>query len=100
MIAAVTAVHSLTTLYVDSGVGAAILWAKSGKSRRVYALTEIVELVIPAGRPTLREIIQFVVFLVLGAYISVQVIDPATAAQAFVAGLGWTGLAASGEHKK
>lgn len=86
---------SAAVLYTDAAVGALILWAKLGRqNRRIYGLTEIVETLVPAHWRRVRVVIQLIVFIALGTYVSVEVFGPATGGQAFAAGLGWTaGLA-------
>jgi len=85
---------SPAVLYTNAAVGAAILWAKLGKKgRQVYALSDLVEIVVPIHFPRTRKLVEVVVFLALGTYITVEVFGPSTGGQAFAAGLGWTGLA-------
>ena len=81
-------------LYIDAAIGAAILWAKLGKTnRRVYGLSDVVEMLISENWPRVRMISEFVIFLLIGTYVSVALFDPSTGGQALAAGLGWTGLA-------
>jgi hypothetical protein len=86
---------SAVVLYIDAAVGAAILWAKLGKqNRRVYGLSEMVDLLFPESWKHVRMLVELIIFLSLGTFVTVQVFGPSTGGQAFAAGMGWTaGLA-------
>jgi hypothetical protein len=78
-------------LYICTACGALILWGKLAKQgRSVYFLSNILDLYI--SRVSWRRGIEPILFVALGTFIAVMVIDPRTGAQAFAAGLGWTGL--------
>jgi hypothetical protein len=82
-----------TPLWIYAAVGVAILWGKMRTSQRnVYALTDFIEALIPSHMKKLRAIVELACYLSLGGTVAIGVIDPATPAQAFAAGLGWTGL--------
>lgn len=83
---------SFLPLWIYAAVGATILWAKMRRSKRdIYGLTEITKQYIPNEK--VRIIVELAIFLIIGCLVSVGVINPSTPAQAFAAGLGWTGLA-------
>jgi hypothetical protein len=86
---------SALVLYTNAAVGAAILWAKLGKkNRRVYGLTDLVEVLVPLNWNRLRMLTELIIFLGLGTYVTVELFGPSTGGQAFAAGMGWTaGLA-------
>lgn len=83
---------SAFTIYADAAVGAALLWAKLGnqRNRKVYGLTDLVDALIPAEWARSRMIVQLIVFVAIGTFVTVQVFAPSTGGQAFAAGLGWT----------
>jgi hypothetical protein len=80
-------------LWIYAAVGVAILWGKMKVTQRsVYGLSHIIETFIPPQWKKLRAIVELSCYLSAGCLIAMGVIDPATPAQAFAAGLGWTGL--------
>ena len=82
---------SAFTIYANAAIGAAILWGKLGKdSRRTYALSKVVETLIPPSCPRFRVVAELAIFLGLGTYLTVEIFGPATGGQAFAAGMGWT----------
>jgi hypothetical protein len=82
-----------TPLWIYAAAGVAILWGKMKASQRnVYALTDIIKALIPSHMEKQRAIVELACYLSIGCIIAMGVIDPATPAQAFAAGLGWTGL--------
>jgi hypothetical protein len=82
-----------TPLWIYAAAGVLILWCKSKAQKRgVYALTDIVNLLIPARFAKTRGIVEVICYLCMGCLLSMGIFDPATPGQAFAAGLGWTGL--------
>ena len=80
-------------LWVYSAIGVLILWGKLKlTSKNVYTLSGIVNVIIPETWPRLRGIVELTCYITIGCIIAVGVIDPGTPAQAFAAGLRWTGL--------
>jgi hypothetical protein len=80
-------------LWLYTGAGVAILWGKMKTSQRsVYGLTAIINSLVPETRPRLRSVIEIICYLVVGCFVAMGVLAPATPGQAFAAGLGWTGL--------
>jgi hypothetical protein len=80
-------------LWVYAAVGVLLLWGKMKlSSRNVYALTDIVNLLIPVTWPRLRGIVELTCYIAIGSIISLGVLEPSTPGQAFAAGLGWTSL--------
>ena len=79
-------------LYGYAGAGALLLWCRlgKGKAREVYGLSDILRRYIAED---VREKIEPILFVLLGTVLSVGIIQPTTAAQAFAAGVGWTSLA-------
>jgi hypothetical protein len=74
---------------IAAASGCAVLWSKEGPNKlRIYALSDVVDR-LPLSENT-RYFIQFIVFVVLGTFASLLMIAPATARQAFAAGLGCT----------
>lgn len=81
-------------LYFYASSGALVLWGKLGKSgREIYGLSDILKRFMPDNA---RQVIEPIVFIALGAFISIGMVNPDTPAQAVAAGLGWTGLASKG----
>jgi hypothetical protein len=80
-------------LWIYAAVGSTILWAKmKANQRAVYGLTDLVAIFVPKEWPRVRGTIEILIYLSLGTLITIAVINPGTPAQAFAAGLGWTGL--------
>jgi len=80
-------------LWIYAAAGVAILWGKMKATQRtVYGLTDIIKALIPERQGKLRAIVEISCYLSVGCLVAMGVIDPATLAQAFAAGLGWTGL--------
>jgi hypothetical protein len=79
-------------LYVCAACGAFILWGKLSltQEQSVAFLTRFLELYI--SRAGIRKGIEPLLFVALGTFLAVMIIAPVTPAQAFAAGLGWTGL--------
>ena len=82
-------------------LGVAILWAKEhsaslspGKASatlRIYGMSGAVEFFCPPSSKK-GEIIQFLLFIVLGTLVGVAIGQPTIPAQALAAGVGWTAL--------
>ena len=71
--------------------GALILWGKLAKQgREVYGLTDILKRFGLSER--VRLAVEPVIFVVLGGFFAVGLLDPSTIPQAIAAGIGWTGL--------
>jgi len=80
-------------LWIYAAVGVLVLWCKSkAKSRGVYALTDIVNLFVPAKYAKTRAIVEVICYLCIGCLLAMGILNPATPGQAFAAGLGFTGL--------
>lgn len=76
-------------VYVATGV--ILLWCKTSKANRnIYGLSPIIALFLSNEKA--RSIIELIVFLTIGCLVSSGFVVPATPAQAFAAGAGWTGL--------
>lgn len=83
----------LTTLYlyIFAGIGAAVLWGKwSRRALQPYLLPAITDYFDLEGRT--KALLEFAIFVVIGAIVGVAVVRPTDAAQALVAGCGWTGF--------
>ena len=80
-------------LWVYAGAGVVILWSKSkSQNRGVYGLTDLVARIIPEKHARVRSIVEVICYLSMGCLVSMGLFSPITPAQAFAAGLGWTGL--------
>ena len=78
-------------LYLSAGVGALILWAKMRREdRKAFALTEIINAFTNPNQKRLRLILELIIFISLGCYVTILLFGPTTEGQAFAAGLGWT----------
>lgn len=74
-----------------TAVGVIVLWGKLGTKRvGVYALSALIKQLGIGGRSAV--ILEFLVFVTIGIVAAVGVVQPTNVAQAFTAGLGWTGL--------
>jgi hypothetical protein len=77
-----------------SAVGAIILYANWGRTKlRPHLLAPITDL-LPVPEQW-RRFLEFVTFIAVGTFVAVYVTHPVNEFQAFSAGLGWTGFAAS-----
>jgi hypothetical protein len=73
-------------------LGAALSYSKWGRKKlKVYYLSDILDVL--ALSPTARVLFELCIFIFIGCAISIGIVRPQNAAQAFSAGLGWTGLA-------
>lgn len=72
-------------------IGSILLWSKLGhEGRKAYVLEELLAATrLPSSYCT---IVGFVIFVALGVVVAMGVVKPASAAQAIVAGMGWTGM--------
>jgi hypothetical protein len=74
-----------------TALGAIISYSKWGRKKlKVYYLSDLLD-VFGLG-PKARILAELLVFIFLGCAISLGIVRPQSAAQAFSAGLGWTGL--------
>lgn len=75
-------------------IGVTVLWGKFGREGlRPYLLPMVFDLFFrknPDGPWRLTT--EFVVFAVVGIVLALGLAEPSSPAQAFAAGLGWTGL--------
>lgn len=72
-------------------LGATISYSKWGRKKlRVYYLADVLD-VFNLG-PRTRVVTELAVFVMIGCAVSIGIVHPQNAAQAFSAGLGWTGL--------
>ncbi len=72
-------------------LGAALFYSTWGrKELKIYFLSDLMEAFELSERS--KILCEFFVFLFFGCSIAMGVIHPQNAAQAFSAGLGWTGL--------
>jgi len=76
-------------LYV--AIGAILLWGKLGhEGRKAFVLEDLLAAMrMPSHICT---ILGFVIFVTLGVFVAIGVVKPTSAAQAIVAGMGWTGM--------
>jgi len=76
---------------VFTAIGAAVFWAKWGRSRlRAYVLSDFVAL-LPLSRRG-RAAVELLIFLALGSIVGIGVANPLNVTQAITAGFGWTGI--------
>jgi len=74
-----------------TSLGAALFYSKWGRKRlKVYFLSDILD-VCNLSDGT-RVVLEFCIFIFFGCSVSLGIVHPQNAAQAFIAGLGWTGL--------
>ena len=77
-----------------TAIGATVFWGKWGRTNlRAYILSDIVA-ALPVGY-RLQHVIEFSLFIALGTLVAIGVTNPTNAAQALVAGFGWTGFFSS-----
>jgi hypothetical protein len=74
-----------------TAAGAIAYWARWGRERlRVYGLAAVLEM-IPM-RAIVRARVEFVVFVVLGCFLGIGLVEPKNMTQSFSAGFAWVGL--------
>ncbi len=74
-----------------TALGATISYSKWGRKKlKVYYLSDLLDVFVIA--PKSRLLLEFAIFVFIGCAISIGIVHPQNAAQAFSAGLGWTGL--------
>jgi prepilin signal peptidase PulO-like enzyme (type II secretory pathway) len=85
-----TAPYTFTNICF-AALGVFILWNKLGKTQlAVWGMGRTWELFVSSKK--VREVCEFVSFLILGTILSLFLTQPVSTIQAFSAGLGWTGL--------
>jgi hypothetical protein len=74
-----------------AAAGSAALYTKlATERRRVLVLSRIIDLGQLA--PLVRSVIELIVFVGIGCFIAVSVVQPSNVQQAIAAGMSWTGL--------
>lgn len=74
-----------------TAAGATMLWARWGRDKmKSFGVADLIGLLPVAD--AWKHFLEFLVFIGLGAFIAIGLTSPSTPAQAFAAGLGWTGL--------
>jgi len=74
-----------------TALGAALFYSTWGRKKlKVYFLSDMIDVLHLS--PDTQVITEFLIFIFIGCAISIGVVQPQTAPQAFSAGLGWTGL--------
>lgn len=77
-----------------TAIGAAVFWGRTGRTKlRVYYLSYLFDMLqFPDG--VIRQVLEFIIFMVLGVLIGIGIANPGTVAQAITAGFAWTGFVA------
>ncbi len=71
-----------------TAAGAVAYWAKWGRDRlRVFYLAEVLD-VIPMRR-IVRARVEFIMFVVLGCFLGIGLVQPTNMTQSFSAGFAW-----------
>lgn len=84
---------SLIVSVFYAAMGSALFYSRWGRKKlKVYLLSDLLDVFQLSEKA--RVIIEFVIFVGFGCAVSIGIVHPQNAAQAFSAGLGWTGLAA------
>jgi hypothetical protein len=74
-----------------TAAGAIAYWAKWGRDRlRVFYLAEVLDM-IPMRR-IVRARVEFILFVVLGCFLGIGLVQPTNMTQSFSAGFAWVGL--------
>lgn len=74
-----------------TAAGAIVYWCKWGPNTlRAYGLSRIIDL-LPVS-PQTKQILEPLVFTVLGCIVGIGVLQPINPTQALTAGFAWTGL--------
>ena len=82
-------------MYIYSGVGSALLWAKSTALRKkALGFGDLAETLFPNSKGT-QYLIQFVAFVVVGAVVGVVVASPSEPVQALTGGVAWSRIISS-----
>jgi len=77
-----------------TAVGAIGYWGLKGRTKlRVYTLSDLIERLNWSDRAC--YVTEFLVFIVLGCFVGVGVVEPTNPRQAITAGLAWTGVFAT-----
>ena len=80
-----------------TAIGASVFWGISGRTKlRPFYLFDFVKF-LPLEKKT-QDILQFIVFIVLGCVVGIGFADPNNPRQALTAGFGWTGVFARRKH--
>ncbi len=81
-----------TTAY--TALGAMLFWGRTGRTKlKVYVLSWLFD-ALKVPDCAMRQIIEFVVFVVFGCVIGIGIANPTTVAQAITAGFAWTSFVA------
>ena len=81
-----------TTIY--TAIGAAVFWGRAGRTKlKVYYLSYLFDMLrFPDG--PLRQVVEFMIFIICGCLIGIGIAKPNTVAQALTAGFAWTSFVA------
>ena len=86
-----TAMLPLGLKITYTAVGSAIFWGRWGYKRlRPFVLADLIALL--PGSHMQKTALEFLIFVALGCFVGIGIVDPQTPAQAISAGFGWTGL--------
>ena len=78
-------------MWIFAVVGVAVSWCKlRANQRTIYGLSAVVELFFSDNRT--RNVIELLIFVVIGCLVSLGITKPTNEAQALAAGLAWTGM--------
>jgi hypothetical protein len=74
-----------------TAAGATAYWARWGRERlRVFGLARVLEM-IPMS-PIAQARVEFIVFVALGCFLGIGLVEPTNMTQSFSAGFAWVGL--------
>lgn len=80
-------------------LGAGLLYMQWGRSKlRAYAFSDLLDTFDLTESVRYRT--ELVIFVLVGTIVALGIARPSTMAQAFSAGLGWTGIAARPSHNR
>jgi len=80
-------------------LGAGLLYMQWGRSKlRAYAFSDLLDTFNLTENVRYR--MELVIFVLVGTIVALGIARPSTVAQAFSAGLGWTGIAAKPSHNR
>lgn len=88
-------VHFTPVTVGYTALGTVIFWSIHGRKKlKVYLLSDLFNSFGWAEDGISRNVVEFILFVVIGLLVGVGVIGPSTIPQAFSAGLAWTGVVA------
>lgn len=91
-------IESIQSMALDISIstyivlGILVSWSKYGREKlRIYFLSNILD-IFDSESGKARQLVELIIFVLVGYIISAGIVVPTTPIQALTAGFGWTGI--------